>query len=231
MRKLVPFLLILISLSAQSADPLRFETKVIEYEKQNPPAGALVITGSSTIEIWTTMAADLSPLVTVNRGMAGAQVPDIAYWLDRLVLAEKPKSVALYVGDNDVNAGAAVQTIVNGLKDLTVRIHASYPQAMVYLLGIKPSIARWSQWPKSTEVNNLLKAFAGTDPRYRYIDTSAKLLGSDGKPIASMYNADGLHLNSSGYKAWTAMVKPTLVDGESTAGKVPKPPTDVRSLE
>jgi hypothetical protein len=56
-----------------------------------------VIVGSSTIKRWYTSETDLSPLVTIRRGIVGAQTADIDYYLERVVLVYQPKSVLLYV--------------------------------------------------------------------------------------------------------------------------------------
>lgn len=170
----------------------------------------MVVAGSSTIKLWSSVEKDLAPLTVVPRGLVGSMVPDWDYYLDRLVLAHAPDSVALYLGDNDINNGKSPQSVATGLGTIGRRILSANPRAQIYFIAIKPSIARWDRWPQSVEANHLIKALVATNAHYHFIDPAPALLGPDGKPEKRLYNADGLHLNPAGYAAWASIVAPAL---------------------
>ena len=66
----------------QTLDPTRFEEDIQAFEAEDqqsmPPAGAIVITGSSSIGRWNTkMQADLAPLTVIPRGFGGSAMADV----------------------------------------------------------------------------------------------------------------------------------------------------------
>jgi lysophospholipase L1-like esterase len=56
----------------------------------------------------------------------------------------------------------------------------------------------------------LLQELATRDPLVRVIDTSATLLGAEGKPDPALLREDGLHMNAEGNAKWVAVIKPVL---------------------
>ncbi|MEO8307654.1 MAG: GDSL-type esterase/lipase family protein [Pseudomonadota bacterium] len=192
---------------------------MLAYEAQDqtnpPPTGAVVVTGSSTIQLWTTINADLSPLTIISRGLGGSTADDIDYYLERMVLVYRPRAVVLYEGDNDIGTGATPQYVANRIAGIMGRITARYPNVRVYVISIKPSVARWSLWPQMTQANQLLEAFCNTDARYTFIDISLALLGGNGQPKPEYYVTGGLHLNTAGYQAWTSVIRPVLISQQS----------------
>ena len=44
-----------------------------------------------------------------------------------------------------------------------------------------------------------------------YADVEAALLGANGQPRPDFYQDNGLNLNEAGYVAWTAAVRPVIV--------------------
>src|SRR6478752_8191326 len=79
-----------------------FENVVLAYEAQDrvspPPLGSVVVTGSSTIENWTTIQTDLAPLGVIARGIGGSSTDDLDYYLQRIVLVYQPRAVVIYQG-------------------------------------------------------------------------------------------------------------------------------------
>ena len=60
-------------------------------------------------------------------------------------------------------------------------------------------------------VDASLARLAARDDRVRLVMTGRTLLGTDGKPDA-VYARDGLHLGAAGYRRWTGMLRPLLLD-------------------
>ena len=201
---------------ALSADYL--EADVLAYEQQDvlfpPPAGAIVVTGSSTINWWYSMRNDLAPLDVLPRGFGGSTADDLDYYLDRLVLKYAPRAVVIYEGDNDIAWGRTPQHVADKIAQIAGRITARFPNSRVYVISIKPSPLRWNLWPLMQQANQLLVSFCATDPRCRYIDTASVLLGTDGVPVPGYYASDALHLSASGYAVWTSAIWPVLMAAE-----------------
>jgi lysophospholipase L1-like esterase len=222
------WILILLSIPpAYAADLARHEGSVKTYEAADkvsfPPAGEIVVIGSSTITNWGTIKADLSPLTIIPRGFGGSTIDEVDYYLDRMVLAYAPRTVVIYEGDNELAEGQTPQYVAGRFGDVAKRIHASLPLARVYVISVKPSPSRSRLWESSKQLNLLLETWTRSDSRLAYIEAASALLGADGMPIASYYAEDRLHLSPTGYQAWTKAVRPQLIALESR--KTPNPPT------
>lgn len=201
-------------------DATRFEQAIQRFEKQDarskPPPGAVVCVGSSSIRMWHgRIADDLAPLTLVPRGFGGSNMNDLLHYLDRVVIAYRPRAVVIYEGDNDISQGVCPSMIANTFDRVVERLHDQLPDCRVYVLSIKPSPARWQLWPKMVRANELLKAACRRDKRLTFIDVASPLLGEDGQPVAELFVADRLHLSPAGYDRWRDAVRPVLVSAEA----------------
>jgi lysophospholipase L1-like esterase len=216
------------SLAAQPAareappriEPQRFEEDIREFEARDkvspPPAGAVVVTGSSSVRRWhPTIVKDLAPLSVVPRGFGGSTMEDALHWIDRVAIAYKPRAIVIYEGDNDLGRFEVPPAKIAGQFDAIVkRIHAALPATRVYVISIKPSVSRWEVWPKAVEANELLKAIAAKNDLVTYIDVATPMLRADGKVMTDIFVEDDLHLNPKGYEIWAAAVRAVLVPAE-----------------
>ena len=202
-------------------DPSRFEEAIQAFEAEDrammPPVGAIVVTGSSSIRRWhSTLEQDLAPLTVIPRGFGGSTMQDVEHFLDRLVLPYSPRAVVLYEGDNDTGAyGVPPAEIAGRLESIVSRIHAALPTARVYVLSVKPSLARVAVWDKAQETNALYQRVAAENDRVTYIDVATPFLGADGKVMNDIFIADGLHLNEKGTEVWASTIKAALMAGEA----------------
>ena len=201
-------------------DPLRFEEAIEDFEAQDaispPPAGAIVVTGSSSIRRWhPTMERDLAPLTVVPRGFGGSTMQDVLHYVDRVVIAYRPRAVVIYEGDNDTGMyGVAPETIVRQFEAIVERIHMSLPETRIYVLSVKPSVARWRFWSQATRTNELLARVAAEHVLITYIDVATPMLDSNGVVRDDIFVADNLHLNETGTRIWAATVRAALLDHE-----------------
>lgn len=177
-----------------------------------PEPGVIVFVGSSSIRGWESLAGDFAPLEVVNRGFGGSQIEDAVRYADRIVIPYKPSRVVLYSGDNDIWAGKTPGTVAADFRKFVAKVRTALPAVPVYFIAIKPSISRWSAWPKMKKANELVKEFAAETPGVEYIDIAAPMLGADSKPRPELFADDGLHLNEAGYELWTSVVKPYLTE-------------------
>jgi lysophospholipase L1-like esterase len=201
-------------------EPGRFEADIRSFEAEDkvspPPSGAVVVTGSSSVRRWhPTIEKDLSPLTVIPRGFGGSTMEDALYWIDRVAIAYKPRAVVVYEGDNDTGRyEVAPARIAEQFGAIVERIRAALPMTRVYVISVKPSVARWETWPQAVETNELLKAIAAEDELVTYIDVATPMLQPDGKVMTDIFVEDDLHLNPKGYEIWAEAVRAVLVPAE-----------------
>jgi lysophospholipase L1-like esterase len=201
----------------RSTDPTRWADAIAAFDANaaSRPEGAIVLTGSSSFARWRTMEADLAPLTVVPRGFGGSTMADVLHWVDRLVMPYKPRAVVLYEGDNDTFYGTAPSKIAGELKQIISKIHAALPDTRVYVLSVKPSLARVSVWDEAQKTSELYMQIAASDDRLHFIDVATPFLKADGKVMDDVFVDDGLHLNDKGNSIWAAAIKSELMKIEA----------------
>lgn len=191
-----------------------WETAIKAFEaadKTNaPPQNAILFIGSSSIRIWTNLAACFPNEVVINRGFGGSQISDSVRYVERIVLPYKPKAVVFYAGDNDLFHGKSPRDIANDFKRFAYKIHWALPETKIFFISIKPSPSRWHLRDQVIASNELVKSLAKKQKEITFIDIYNSMLGDDGKPRKELFVKDGLHLNQQGYEVWTAVIKPYL---------------------
>jgi lysophospholipase L1-like esterase len=202
-------------------DPTRFAEEIKAFDEEDrsamPPAGAIVITGSSSVRRWhPTIKEDLAGLTIIPRGFGGSTMEDQLYWIDRLAIAYKPRAVVVYQGDNDTGRYQVPPArIVEQFKSIVAKIHAAQPGTRIYAVSVKPSVSRWAQWPQAVATNKLLEALCATNPLLTYIDVATPMLLPDGSVMTDIFVEDDLHLNPKGYEIWSAAIREVLMEHEA----------------
>lgn len=182
-------------------------------------ADATLFLGSSSIRLWD-IHGSFPDIATVNRGFGGATTPDVLRYYDRLRPRIAPKTVIVYVGENDLAAGALPEKVSRDIVTLLGNLRADYPKARIAWMSLKPSPIRWTLWPKMAAVNMTVGALARTR-KFDYLDVAQVLLAPDGLPDASLFRADGLHMNPRGYERWTSVINSWMTPGDSdTVGRI-----------
>jgi len=208
-----------LTAAAEYPDPERYSGAIDAFlaaeATSPPPKGAIVATGSSSMRFWHgRIAEDLAPLTLVPRGFGGSNMKDVRHFLDELVLRHEPRAVLLYEGDNDAAVGAKPEEVIAHFDAIVAGIHDRFPAARIYILAVKPSVARWHLWDVMQATNALLADRAAADPRLTFIDIATPMLGDDGKPLPDIFVADNLHMNAAGYDIWRDVVRPILLAAE-----------------
>jgi lysophospholipase L1-like esterase len=120
-----------------------------------------------------------------------------------LLIPLKPRRIALYFGENDIASdGLTAHTIFEHFKELRERISHRLPITGVFVLGIKPSPARWIYQQEFSQFNALARDGCKTCDRTEWIDPSAGLMGENGLPMFRFYLPDLVHMNTAGYAGW-----------------------------
>jgi len=201
----------------RTSDPSRWADAIAAFDADaaSRPSGAIVLTGSSSFALWRTMEEDLRPLTVIPRGFGGSTMADVLRHVDRLVLPYKPRAVVIYEGDNDTFAGVPPEKIVGQLEEIISKIHTAQPDTRVYVLAVKPSLARVDVWEEAQETSELYKKIVGRDDRLHFVDVATPLLKADGTVMDDVFVDDGLHLNDKGNRIWAAAIKSALMEIES----------------
>jgi len=197
-------------------DPNAWEASILQFEKEEKispsvPDGILFI-GSSTFTLWKTLENDMTPLKVVNRGFGGSRMADMSKYYNRMVLPCNPKAIVLFAGTNDISGRkpATTQEIFQGYLSFIQHVRETLPKAQVYYVAITPTPSRWKYWEIAREVNKLIREYTEKNVNLHFIDPTTKFLGSDGKPIRSLFRVDKLHPNEKGYRVLTDTIKPIL---------------------
>jgi len=194
-----------------------WEGAILKFEAQDkaspPEKGGILFTGSSSIVLWD-LAKAFPGLPALNRGFGGSTIADVNHFFDRVVLPYAPKTIVFYSADNDLASGKSVEKVLGDFDTFYKRVREAFPEARLLVLGARPSVAREKLFPQQQEVNAGMAERLKTDPKARFIDTTAALLTPDGKANPDLLMGDGLHLNEKGYEVWTAILAPILAEEE-----------------
>jgi lysophospholipase L1-like esterase len=190
----------------------RWEKEIAAYEDVTnpPPKGAIVFTGSSTIRLWKTLAADFPGHEVINRGFGGSEIIDVAHFADRIIVPYQPSMVVLRAGGNDLWAGKTPEQVFADFKIFVKTVHAKLPSTKIVYISWSPSIARWSQAGKEKALNDLVKKYIHGKPYLMYLETYDLPLGPDGNPRRELFVADKLHFSAEGYKLLAERVRSQL---------------------
>jgi lysophospholipase L1-like esterase len=171
-----------------------------------PPCGGVVFYGSSSIRLWTTLAADFPGIEVINSGFGGSTMAACAYFFARLVTPLQPRSLILYAGDNDIGDGHSPEEVLASFHALVNSLNTQVGPIPLGFISIKLSPARWHLRDAIRRANDLIRADLEARPSSYYIDVVPAMLTSDGEPRHELFTEDGLHMNPKGYRLWTEML-------------------------
>ncbi len=209
---------------ATPAAPPWYEPEIAAFEAADkaapPPPGQVLFIGSSSIRMWTTLARDMNPAPVLNRGFGGSKTGEVLAVFDRIVLPYTPRVIVYYCGDNDLGTdNTDSQAAADGFLEFDRRARAAWPSVRVLYIPIKPSLARWKNWPAMQRANDIVRAYCARTPGATYLDTVSPTLTPEGRPDPAVFREDGLHLNAAGYERWTKVVRPAVLAAWQEQGK------------
>jgi len=190
-----------------AADMARFAAEDAAHQ---PPAHPVVFTGSSSVRMWSTLAADFPGVPVLNRGFGGSQLRDAVWYADEVAIRHEPRRIVLYAGDNDIDAGRPPEQVRDDFRAFVARVRRDLPDVPIAYLSIKPSPSRIAQLPAQQRANALLKAEAARMEGVDFIDVATPMLDAEGRPRAELFGDDRLHMNADGYALWRGIVAPYL---------------------
>lgn len=200
------------SLFAQTQPGFHNDVQTIRnYDKmfQQPP-GPILFVGSSSIRKWEHLQQAFGAYNVMNRGIGGAVINDITFYLKDIVFPYKPRQIVLYVGENDViSKDETPDTILNRTIRLYQGIRSKLPEVPLLYIALKPSPSRDKFMSKTVEANRLIKEFLSHEKNALFVDVFSPML-SKGKSRPELFVGDMLHMNQQGYDIWEKAVKPYL---------------------
>lgn len=170
--------------------------------------------GSSSIRLWKTLAEDMAPLKVVNRGYGGAMMRDVHYNYHTVLEDYRPRAFVFYC-DNDL-AGFERDLHPTELFDLyrllVERLQQDYKDTPIFILSIKFNNNRAAKRQQHRLFNEMMADYAAHTEGVSFVDVNTPLLKSDGSVDDSLFEADKLHVNREGYRIWTSVLKPMLIE-------------------
>jgi len=177
-----------------------------------PPVHPVLFVGSSSIRKWDDCTQVFAKYNALNRGIGGAVINDITYYLNDIVFPYQPKQIVLYVGENDlVNETVTPDTVLNRTIRLYQGIRAKLPNVPMVYISIKPSPSRDKFKEKAVASNALIKKFLAGEANTKFVDVYPLMLTKDGKLKPELFVEDMLHMNATGYAIWRKAVEPLLL--------------------
>jgi lysophospholipase L1-like esterase len=208
--------------SGQPKTPVESQTRPTRSSRET-----IVFTGSSSIAFWETLPDDMKPLSVVNSAFGGAQYTELVDGVQDLVIYYRPAAVVVYAGDNDLVTPSrkTPESVAGEVRQFVDLVHAKLPNTWIYVLSIKPSLARSHAWRKMKECNRLIEEFLRTQSRAQFIDIATPMFDASGDLPRDLFIQDGLHPSAKCYAMWTAIIKPILLKrfASANAFKVPRP--------
>lgn len=182
--------------------------------------------GSSSIRLWDRIEDDMAPYTVVKRGYGGAHYYDLIHYISRLVAGHNnAKAIILFVA-NDITGKQSWDTLHRDLapaqvkrlfkavsKDIHKTLNKNIP---IFVIETTPTPARWAVWEHTSKANNLIKRYTEKTPHLNYISTRDFFINKDGIVNANLFLKDSLHLNYSGYKLWSGIIKHELYNNSLT---------------
>ncbi len=188
--------------------------KLVAQDASQPPLQHdVVFVGSSSIRFWTpTLQKDFPGIAVIDRGFGGSAIADSTYYADRIVIPYNPRVIVMYAGDNDIAEGLTPDQVRDDFEAFVARVRKAIPNVAIVYISIKPSIARWSMWPRMHEANDKIAGWSRTQKRITFVDVAPMMLDAQGKPNPRLFRKDGLHMQPAGYAIWVRALKPVLAE-------------------
>lgn len=200
----------------ESDDPLVWKEDIAALKADDlnvSPGQAVLFVGSSSIRFWDALEEDMAPIPVIKKGFGGAKMRDIIHYAEDLILPYQPKAIVLFAGTNDISGRAndkSPEQLFQDFKELAQLLEQRLPNTPLYFLAMTPTTTRWEVWPEVDKANRLIQAYAEEKEQIRYIDTTYFFINEQGQPNEDLLWWDGVHLNTSGYRLWTLLIKEAL---------------------
>ncbi len=162
----------------------------------------VVFYGSSSIRLWENLSADFPEFETINRGFGGSTLAACCWFFKRLIPQLSPDIMVIYAGDNDLGDGRHPEEVYLNFLNMTQLINRFCGPIPVGFISVKSSLSRIQLYNSIEYTNKIIKAEIDLNyPACTFIDVNSAM-HENGVDERILYESDGLHLSSEGYKIW-----------------------------
>jgi lysophospholipase L1-like esterase len=195
----------------QAQTPGRFDAEIAAFERSDrlspPPPRPLLFTGSSSIRMWTGLAAAFPGQPVLNRGFGGSEMSDLLHYYERVIRPYNPSLLFVYEGDNDLASGLTPAAVAASCSNLVARLKQDLPDTHTVFLAVKPSPSRIGLLDAQRDLNARLRALADAEPSVSFVDVFSPMLDATGIPRPELYLSDRLHMTAAGYEVWRFVIQ------------------------
>ncbi len=195
----------------QAQTPGRFDAEIAAFERSDrlspPPPRPFLFTGSSSIRMWTGLAAAFPGQPVLNRGFGGSEMSDLLHYYERVIRPYNPSLLFVYEGDNDLSSGLTPAAVAAAYSDLIARLRQDLPDTHTVFLAVKPSPSRIGLLDAQRDLNARLRALADAEPSVSFVDVFSPMLDATGTPRPELYLSDRLHMTAAGYEVWRFVIQ------------------------
>ncbi|MBN2698729.1 MAG: hypothetical protein JXR52_07880 [Bacteroidales bacterium] len=221
---LVPFLLVSVAFQScvsvseyvHSEEVLVWERDIAVFDSLNRAEDSgeetLLVAGSSSIRLWDSIHTDLSPYKVMQRGYGGAKLCDFNYYTERIIKPHPFKAILLFIA-NDISGGEQDRTpeeVFRLYRMLVKQIRDRNPGTPVFWIEVTPTPSRWHAVGQIREAGEKIRRYCERHPGLHFIPTGDVFLNSEGLPDPIYFREDMLHLNRTGYRAWSERILQAL---------------------
>ena len=208
------------SIQLTNLDPriIQFQNNIREkYSAANQTAlkGQIVITGSSTVEIFPIEKLQTKLHLKhkiYNRGIRATTTADELNHMNTLIFDLQPSILFLQIGANDMGFNLSEKTMMQNYDQIMTQVASKLPDTQVYIMAYypintvadfntaddpHPNIAQHRTNAMTRAANIKVKALAAKH-NFDFIDLNAGLADTDGN-LKKTLTFDGLHPLPAGY--------------------------------
>jgi len=211
---LLLFLGIAISTSLRAQTGFPFDNEIRAFKHQDslktPPKDGILFIGSSSIRKWTDLESRFPNEPIIRRGVGGCELWQVVdYYTPYIMFPYKPHKIFIYAGENDIAGGKTGKFVFEEFQKLWGMIRRKLPNTTIYFMSVKPSPSRAKFIGEVNIANDLIRKYLKNKKNSIYIDVSTVLF-KQGTTTAdnSLFEADLLHLNKTGYDRWQKVLEP-----------------------
>nr|WP_199157904.1 GDSL-type esterase/lipase family protein [Pedobacter sp. ASV2] len=176
------------------------------------PVNPVLFVGSSSIRKWDDLTQVFAKYNGLNRGIGGAVINDITFYLKDIVFPYQPRQIVLYVGENDLpDEKVTPDTVLNRTINLYKSIRAKLPNIPIVYISIKPSPSRDKFRAKAIASNRLIEKYLAGQQNVVFVDIFKPMLTKTGALRPELFLEDMLHMNAQGYAIWRKAIEPKLI--------------------
>ncbi|QQL49830.1 GDSL-type esterase/lipase family protein [Mucilaginibacter ginkgonis] len=201
------------TLSAKAQTGFPFADELRAYKTADslhfPKPGSNLFIGSSSIRMWTDIAARFPDKRVLARGVGGSTLEQwVKYYTPFILFPYKPERVFVYAGENDLNDGQTPQQVYNNFVKLYGMVQQQLSGSTIIWMSIKKSPSRAIRYARVDSTNTLVKNFIDTHKDAKYVDVNTVLYDKKTNlPDSSLFKPDLLHLKLEGYDRWQKALK------------------------